>query len=218
MTQLYVAGQAVKDPMKLWRDYTQTFSATLRDYDFQTAGDPNVLTACQAYLSRKINSRITKPESEFLEQRALSAPWTAVPSGSDLADADAAVAEGLFREMTRFYWHFTWPRSRGVGVAKVHKALHPKRPALYPILDQRLKRLYRPLAADWLHRLAQAEDVAVADSPPYWAAIRDDLLQGQEILERYRVQLADDQSEVIRSLAKLSRLRLLDIVAWTIAK
>lgn len=214
---LYIAGQPVQDPMKLGRDYAEAFSATLRDYDFQPVGDPNVLNAGQAYRSRKINSRITKAQSEYLEQRALSAPWTSVPSGSDLEDADPAVADGLFRRMTRFYWHFTWPRSRGVGVAKVHKALHPKRPALYPILDQRVKRLYRPLAVRWLRQLAQPEDVTIADSPPYWAAIRDHLLHDHEVLERYRVQLADDQNEVIRSMAELSRLRLLDIVAWMIA-
>ncbi len=148
----------------------------------------------------------------------MSAPWTDVPSGADLENADPAVADGLFRKTANLYWHFTWPRSRGVGVAKVHKALHPKRPALYPILDQRVKRLYRPLAVGWLHRLALPEDVTPADSPPYWAAIRDDLIQDHEILERYRMQLADDPHKGIRSMAELSRVRLLDIVAWTIAE
>jgi hypothetical protein len=202
--------------MKVWRDYAQKFSATLRDYDLQAIGDPNALTAGEAYRSRKINSRISKAQSKHLAQRALNAPWTEVPSGADLEDADPAVAEGLFRKMTDLYWHFTWPRSQGVGVAKVHKALHPKRPALYPILDKRVKRLYRPLAVGWVHKIIQPEGVTAADSPPYWAAIRDDLLLDHEVLERYRVQFADDQDEGIRSMAKLSRVRLLDIVAWKI--
>jgi hypothetical protein len=216
--QLYIAGQSVKEPMKVWRGYAQAFSATLRDYDFQRVDDPNELTAGEAYRSRRINSRITKAESECLEQRALSAPWTDVPRGADLEDADPAVADGLFRKMTSLYWHFTCPRIRGVRVAKVHKALHPKRPALYPILDRRVRSLYRPLAVGWLPRLAQTEDVTVADSPPYWAAIRDDLLHSHEVLERYRMELADDQNEVIRTMADLSRVRLLDMVAWKIAK
>jgi Family of unknown function (DUF6308) len=216
--QLYVAGRSVKDPMKMWRAYAQGFSATLRGYDFQPVGESNALTAEEAYRSRKINSRITKAQSEYLEQRALNAPWTDVPSGADLENADPEVADGLFRKMTNLYWHFTWPRTRGVGVAKVHKALHPKRPALYPILDQRVKRLYRPLAVGWLQRLTLLESVTTMDSPPYWAAIRDDLLRDHEILEHYRVQFADHQDYMIRSMAKLSRVRLLDIVAWRLAE
>jgi hypothetical protein len=216
--QLYVAGQSVMDPMSVWRDYAQAFSVTLREYDFQPVGDPNVLTAEQAYRSRKINSRITKAQSGHLEQRALSAPWRDVPSGSNLAEADPAVADGLFSKMSLLYWHFTCPRKRGVAVAKVHKALHPKRSALYPILDRRVKRLYRPLAVGWLQWLAQLEDVTIADSPPYWAAIRDDLLNNREVLERCRVRLADDRNAVVRSMAKLSTLRLLDMVAWKIAE
>ena len=60
--------------------------------------------------------------------------------------------------------------------------------------------------------------MTVADSPPYWAAIRDDLIRGHEVLEHFRVQLADDQNDIIRTMADLSRVRLLDIVAWKIAE
>jgi hypothetical protein len=59
--------------------------------------------------------------------------------------------------------------------------------------------------------------VTTADPPPYWAAFRDDLVANHEALERYRVQLAEDGTETVRLLAKLTRLRLQDIIAWAIA-
>jgi hypothetical protein len=104
-----------------------------------------------------------------------------------------------------------------VRVAKVHKSLHPKLPALFPILDQNLKTLYEPLARDWLSPLSHLGDLSITDSPPYWAAIRRDLVQGHDALEQARVQLAADHDPAAASMAGLTRLRLLDIIAWTLA-
>lgn len=218
MEQLRVAGQMVPDPVMMWRRYAMTYGATLRGYDFGLVGDPNKLTADEAYQSRRINSRITRTESEQLAQRALNAAWHQVPNDADLADADPAEPVGLFAEMARLYWRFTWPEQiHGIRVAKVHKVLHPKRPALYPILDAQLKRLYGPQAARWLDQLEHLEGLTMADSPPYWAAIRDDLVIGHDSLERYRIRLAESDDPILRTMAQLTRLRLLDIVAWTVA-
>jgi len=98
----------------------------------------------------------------------------------------------------------------------VHKILHLKRPGLYPILDNRIKRLYKPSAAAWPGRLQYLRGVTVTDSPPYWAAFREDLVRNHDPLEAYRTQLADDDNETIRLMAKLTRLRLQDIIAWMI--
>ena len=46
---------------------------------------------------------------------------------------------------------------------------------------------------------------------------RDDLVANHDALERYRVQLAEDDSETVRLMSKLTRLRLQDIIAWAIA-
>ena len=126
MIGLEVAGHDVADPMALWRGYAAVHATTLRDYDFQPPGAPEVLTAPEAYRSRIISSRMTQAESRELAQRAAGAPWEDVPAGADLAEADPGSGSGLFAGMARFYWHFTWPEPvTGVRVAKVHKALHP---------------------------------------------------------------------------------------------
>ena len=141
-----------------------------------------------------------------------------VPIGVDLADADPDIPGGLFASAAGLYWAFTWPDwISGVSVAKVHKILHLKRPGLYPILDDRIKGLYEPSAAIWPERLHYLEGLTAADSPPYWAAFREDLVRNHDPLEAYRSRLTEDDNEIVRLMAKLTRLRLQDIIAWMIA-
>jgi hypothetical protein len=110
-------------------------------------------------------------------KRAASAPWASVPADADLAATDPTAPDGLFARAAGLYWAFTWPdRISGVAVAKVHKILHIKRPGLYPILDDRIKRLYKPCAVTWPAHLHYLRGVTATDSPPYWAAFREDLV------------------------------------------
>jgi hypothetical protein len=214
---LRICRHVVNDPMPMWRRYAQNYPRTIREYDFHDPGNPDVLTEAEAWRSRIINSRLTYSERDQVVQRALSVPWTCVPASADLADADPSAPGALFADMAGLYWSFTWPeRIRGVGVAKVHKILHSKRPGLYPILDERIKRLYRPCAAAWTGRLDHLGAVTLADSPPYWAAFRDDLVRNRNVLEAYQVQMGEDEDEILRLMADLTCARLQDIIAWVI--
>jgi Family of unknown function (DUF6308) len=148
-----------------------------------------MLTEREAWRSRIINSRLTNGERDEVIERAVGAPWASVPADADLADADPAVAGGLFASAAGLYWAFTWPhRISGVAVAKVHKILHLERPGLYPILDDRIKGLYEPCTATWPERLPYLEGVAASASPPYWAAFREDLIRNHDPLEVYRTR------------------------------
>lgn len=109
------------------------------------------------------------------------------------------------------------PDQRGIGSQGCTKILHLKRPSLYPILDDRIKGLYEPCVAAWQERLHYLEGVAASDSPPYWAAFREDLVRNHDPLEVYRAGLAEDENETVRLMAKITRLRLQDIIAWMIA-
>jgi len=204
--------------MPIWRRYARDYTRTIREYDLGDPGNPNELTEAEAWRSRIINSRLTRDERDQVVQRAMSAPWASVPADADLIDADPSVPGGLFTAMARLYWSFTWPeRITGVAVAKVHKILHQKRPGLFPILDERIKSLYRPCATAWIDRLDYLGGVTIIDSPPYWAAFRDDLVMNHHLLKAYQVQMADDGDETVRLLAKFTYVRLQDIIAWTIA-
>jgi hypothetical protein len=48
----------------------------------------------------------------------------------------------------------------------------------------------------------------------YWAAIRDDLIANRDCLAELRARCAQDDREQVRRLAKLTDLRLLDILSW----
>jgi len=215
---LRVGGREIENPMVIWREYARNYPRTIREYDFGDPGDPNVLTAKEAWRSRIIHSRLSSRECDDVVSRAKEAPWTGVPADADLGAADPTQAGGSFAAAAGLYWFFTWPeRISGVGPAKMHKILHLKRPGLYPILDERVREFYRSPALAWLERLSYLEGVSATDSPPYWAAFWDDLTSNREALDDYCIQLAQDPDETVQLMAKLTAVRLQDILAWTIA-
>ena len=195
---LRIAGRTVDDPMTIWREYARSRPRTIRDYDRGGRGNPNYLTADEAWRSRIINSRLTRNECQQLAARAaaLGCPWRDVPEDASLSGADPALQGGAFDKAARLYWHFTVPRIHGVRVAKVHKVLHIKRPALYPILDARVRNLYIESARPWVDQLTRLQ-VTIEDSPPYWAAIRQDLVCNEARLDAYQRELAADADETV---------------------
>lgn len=218
VTSLHISRQLIGDPLPIWRRYARDHPRTIRDYDFGVSGHPDVLTEAEAWRSRIIGSRLTRSECGQVLRRALLSSWDCVPADADLVDADPAEPDGLFANAAQLYWSFTSPqRIRGVAVAKIHKILHLKRPGLYPVLDDRVKRLYRPRAASWADRMKHLGDLTLADSPPYWAAFREDLAWNHEVLRMYQLQMAEDSDEVVRIMADLTCLRLQDVIAWMIA-
>jgi hypothetical protein len=105
--------------MPIWRKYARDHRRTIREYDLADPGDPNVLTPDEAWISRVIGSHLRNVERDALVGRAADVPWTRIPAGADLADADPAVPDGLFTDAASLYWWFTWPeRIPGVAVAK----------------------------------------------------------------------------------------------------
>lgn len=212
---LTVAGQPIDDPMPIWREYASRHPRTILEYDMGDPGDPNQVTWDEIRRTRIIGSRISNRQSEALIERARepSCPWLAVPQNASLADADPALPDGLFDQAAKLYWHFTVSPIPGVRTAKAHKTLHIKRSALYPILDARLKAVYSGLARSWVGELSRLS-VTIKDSPPYWAAIRQDLIANEPVLDICRRRLADESDEVVRQMTNLNTLRLLDILVW----
>lgn len=216
---LCIAGREVTDPMPLWRRYAAEHPDTLMEYDFGGRGSPYGLTIDEILRTRIINSRISDNQCGELAARAAEPEclWFGVPENASLTDAIPDIRGGLFDEAAKLYWYFTQRRIHYVRVAKIHKALHIKRPDLYPILDARLRNLYRERASLWVRRITSPDRaITLRDSPPYWAAIRQDLLGNETELDDYRVQLGSDPNATVRRMAGLSKLRLIDIIAWSI--
>jgi hypothetical protein len=95
-----------------------------------------------------------------------------------------------------------------VGIAKISKVLHIKRPAAYPILDTQVEARYRDAA----ERAAKAYP-ALGQKRMYWAAIRADLIANTEsgALGLLRERL---KSSELERYTQLTDLRLLDILTW----
>lgn len=218
MVPIEVCGHVVIDPVSIWREYAKVYPRTLREYDLAGQDDPDVLTVTEAWRSRRIGSRLTHSECNAVVSLARRISWADVPADAHLVDADPTTPGGLFAKAADLYWSFTSPHIDGVGPAKVHKILHIKRPDFYPVLDRYVRRIYQPCAATWTKRLAHLEGIADTDSPPYWAAFRDDLIRNAKELARYKDELAEDEDEDVRNLAQLTAVRLQDIIAWWIAQ
>ena len=129
--------------------------------------------------------------------------WKAIPEDARLVDADPAVQGGLYDNMAALYKSLT--DLRGVKSAKASKVLMLKRRHLYPMLDSKVLALYRHAATDAAKKYPERS--------MYWAAIREDVILNQESLTEIRLALTSMEERSAR-LAKLSDVRLLDILAW----
>lgn len=209
LAEITVAGSAVPDPLKVLATYMANFSGTLRQYDFGSHGDPDVLTTEEIWKTRIIHSRVTHAEKTELERASTgwACLWVAIPSDANIENADPALDGGLYDDMDKLFRLMT--DVPGVSWAKASKILHFKRPSLYPILDSRLIEIYQEPAA-----------IAARDYPGrgfnrmYWAAIRNDVIANKSALQELRGGLASADAELAR-LASLSDLRLLDILGWS---
>lgn len=115
-------------------------------FDYPPRGDFGTITPDEIRRTRYVSSRISHAQGDYFIASAADAPWIA--SNADLADADPDVRGGLFDQMSDLYWHFTGNAPNGIAFAKVHKVLHVKYPAVFPLLDSRLWKSYRASARE----------------------------------------------------------------------
>jgi hypothetical protein len=212
---LSVAGRQVKDPAARLVTYaTAKGGRTIRDYDLPGPGQPCLLSTDEVARTRRINSRISNEQLRCLVDAAgATSLWCTVPVSALLADADPSVHGGLYDDAIRLFNHFLDCRPRGVAHGKVSKVLHVKRPGLIPILDTKVRVLYRASAraAAKVHNQGRAP-VRYA----FWAAMRNDVINPDNgaALAELRDFLECQSDSVVRSAAKLTDVRLLDILAW----
>jgi len=213
-----VAGRTIGNPLAAVTDYLKKHYGTVRHYDF-IAGTSDEVTADLVKATRMpwMASRISARQETWFIARgsSRSAPWDSVTPDALLQHADAAQPGGLYDAASALWDHFWTDRPAGVATAKISKILYLMRPALFPILDRRLRSFYGPAAK------AAARDVAVR-RPEFasckrmtWEAVRRDLLSNQAALRELRAELGDlDWVLASEASAKLSDLRFLDMLAW----
>jgi len=155
-------------------------------------GEPDLRRANRA------GARISAAEIEALTARraAIEAALRAIPADASLAGPARDVPWiGLERLFAAF------ADVRGIGLSKATKALHPKRPALIPMLDSVVQAY---LAADDPGVRAAFDQRALA------------LVRGyKRELDANRAAMRGLQRELSRRGFQLSEVRILDILIWT---
>ncbi|WP_073695484.1 DUF6308 family protein [Mycobacterium sp. ST-F2] len=182
-------------------------SRTPTIYDFPGPGHPTSISVDEIRRTRAVSSRISTHEGDWFIFRAATAPWTSPES--TLQEADPGESDGPYDAMEGLYKHFTAAAPKGVGMAKISKVLHLKRPAQFPILDSRLARTYRDPAARAAKTYANR-----GYRKMYWAAIRLDLLKSGDALAELRQCVREHPSPRVRALHALTDIRLHDMLTW----
>ncbi len=209
MGDITIAGKRVDDPFGRLVAYASEHAGTVRRYDLAGQDDPDLLPLNEVARTWIIASRINKRERRWFEERGADAPFTAVPLEADLGDADPGEADGLYDRADALFQHFNRARPRGINMGKISKVLHPKRPALFPLLDSRVERRYRRAA-----RHAAMQYPARGYHRMYWAAVRDDLVLNRPNLTALKEQCAADSRDDVKQLALLTDLRVMDMLTW----
>jgi hypothetical protein len=195
------------------QEYAVTYASTVRFYDL--AGDPGGhpgpgSDACSASVVSLgdigrlvvINAALSAADVATLMDADAAAEFAAVPADARLEDC--APGTSLYRAATALYDKY---RLRNIGQAKRSKLLHLKRPWLVPIADTRVTAGYRDRST------ARAKKLGIASG--HWEAAREDLAAAAGDFEWLTAKLRTQPEPAIQRLSRLTSLRLLDIIAWT---
>lgn len=210
MSYIYIAGDALSpdDAFPLLRDrYPRR---TLRRYDLPPCPE-GPITPEQVTRTRAVNSRISDKERAWFVGRGLE--WQEQTShlahDADLRDADPEQQGGLYDGMLRLWQHYWADRPRHISIGKVSKVLHLKYPALIPILDSRVRTVYRDPAKQ---NARQSDRWQSQVRRLNWGAIRSDLIASTAGLGELRELLAQEPD--LSDFLQLTDLRLLDCLTW----
>lgn len=202
------------DALGLLQDYAVRFPDTVRFYDL--AGDPDGRPCSGSRVSPAdavtlgdigrlvaINAALSAEDVATLMDADATAEFAAVPPTARLEDC--VPATNLYQAATTLYDKF---RLNNIGQAKRSKLLHLKRPWLVPIADTRVTAAYHDRVR------VRANDLGIASG--HWEAAREDLITAASDFEWLTAQLSNHRDAKIQRLSRLTSLRLLDILAWTL--
>jgi hypothetical protein len=162
----------------------------------ETDGTPNVFAERDLRRANGGGARISAAEKAAILSRrvAIERALAAIPLGSSLTSKRVP-----WSPLTRVFDAFAG--IRGVGFSKMTKALHPKRPALIPMLDSYVQ--------DYL-----AEPALPRDEPS--AARATVLVRSYKVdLDRNRAALTELKRWLDGRGYRVTEVRLLDLLIWS---
>jgi len=121
-------GAGIEDPLRVVLGLLQAYGR----FDLSDPARPASFGESDLRLANRGGARISAAQiAAILERRpAIERTLRTIPPGASLAGAATSVPWPPLRQLFDAFADI-----RGVGFAKMTKALHPKRPALIPMLD-----------------------------------------------------------------------------------
>jgi hypothetical protein len=181
----------IEDPLKIVIGYLEAWRFEAGDTSASFA-EPDLR------LANRGGARISAAEiAAILERRvAIERALEAIPGGASLAGATSSVPWRALRQLFDAFADI-----RGVGFSKTTKALHPKRPALIPMLDSVVQRYL-------------GDEDPGTGSPFGERAV--ELVRGyKRDLDRNRPALRAVRRELTRRGYEVTEVRILDLLIWS---
>lgn len=187
------AGVEIGNPLELVLEFASTYPT----YDAGVASGPASFGEADLRLANRGGARISAAEIAAIlaRRRTIERALRAIAPAASLAAETDAVPWAALTELFDAFAHI-----HGVGLAKMTKALHPKRPGLIPLLDSVV-----------VAYLASDGPLPESFGERAIALVR----RFKQDLDRNRSALDGLRREAAGRGYELSEVRLLDMVIWS---
>ncbi|HEY2372156.1 MAG TPA: DUF6308 family protein [Gaiellaceae bacterium] len=189
-------GLEVDDPLRVVLDFVDAGYA----YDLSTAAGPSTFGESDLRLANRGGARISAAEiAAILERRrVIERALRMIPADASLAGRAGLVPWPAMRQLFDAFAEI-----RGVGFAKMTKALHKKRPALVPMLDSVVQRYL--------------VDDDLGDDAPFGERALGLVRGYKRDLDRNRAAIRALRRELMKRNHSVTEVRLLDALIWSAA-
>jgi hypothetical protein len=191
-------GAEVENPLELALDFLGASSA----YEAQGSSGPVLFDEGDLRVANRGGARISAAEiAAILERRSeIERALRTIHPDASLTDATSAIP---WIPLAQLFDAFA--DIRGVGLSKMTKALHKKRPALIPILDSVIQAYL-------------TQDDSASRSPGSFGERATALVHSYKgDLDRNRPVLHEIQRELASRGYVLTEVRILDLVIWSVS-
>ena len=190
-------GVEVQNPLELALEFLAAYSG----HEAYDSSSPASFDESDLRLANRGGARISAVEiAAILERRGeIERALRKVHPDASLADPTGSIP---WIPLTRLFDAFA--DIRGVGFAKMTKALHRKRPALIPILDS------------VVHAYLARDDPGTRAARSFGECATELVRSYKRDLDRNRSVLQELQRELARRRYRLSEVRILDLLIWSL--
>jgi hypothetical protein len=189
-------GVEVVDALELALAFLEAYAS----YETEIASEPASFDESDLKRANRGGARISAAETEAILGRRVEIEDALRDIGVAASLTDAAIP---WIPLTRLFDGFA--DIRGVGFSKMTKALHPKRPALIPMLDSAVQTY---LAGD---------DPGPRSSLSFGERATALVRGYKDELDRNRAPLRETRRQLARRGHHLTEVRILDIVIWSVS-